>query len=116
MLWRNIKEKLKWSEILFAGQTLKDIIKYNLPYISSQIFMLKKLLLNFLLGTNKGSHPEKSHFIKSAFYIWRGSRTIAPEENCPPTLILTLTLNQTQTLTGGQFSRHPLKVLQKNLT
>ena len=34
-----------------------------------------------------------------------GSRTIAPEENCP--LILALTLNLTQTLTpteGGQFS------------
>ena len=31
-----------------------------------------------------------------------GSRATAPEENCPPALILTLTL--TQTLTGGQFS------------
>ena len=29
---------------------------------------------------------------------------LPPEENCPPTLILTLTLNQTLTLTGGQFS------------
>ena len=34
----------------------------------------------------------------------KGSRTIAPEENYPPALILTLTLNQTPTLTGGQFS------------
>ena len=34
-----------------------------------------------------------------------GSRAIAPEENCPPTIILTLTLNQTLTLTGGQFPR-----------
>ena len=30
-----------------------------------------------------------------------GSRKIAPEENCPPALILTLILNQTLTLTGG---------------
>ena len=36
--------------------------------------------------------------------VFAGSRTIAPEENCPPTLILTLTLNQTLILTGGQFS------------
>ena len=33
----------------------------------------------------------------------KGSRTSATEENCPPTLILTLTLNQTLTLTGAQF-------------
>ena len=32
------------------------------------------------------------------------SRKIDPEENCPPALILTLILNQTLTLTGGQFS------------
>ena len=33
------------------------------------------------------------------------SRTVAPEENCPsPTLKLTLTLNQTLTLTVEQFS------------
>ena len=32
--------------------------------------------------------------------VFKSSRTIAPEENCPPTLILTLTLNQTLTLTG----------------
>ena len=29
---------------------------------------------------------------------------ISPEENFPPTLILTLTLNETLTLTRGQFS------------
>ena len=39
----------------------------------------------------------------------KGSRKIAPEENCPPALILTLILNQTLTLTGGQFSGHLLK-------
>ena len=33
-----------------------------------------------------------------------GSRTSAPEENCPQTLILTLNLNQTLTLTMGQLS------------
>ena len=35
---------------------------------------------------------------------WKGSRKIAPEENCPPALILTLILNQILTLTGGQFA------------
>ena len=35
-----------------------------------------------------------------------GSRKIAPEENYPPALILALILNQTLTLTGGQFSGH----------
>ena len=30
-----------------------------------------------------------------------GSRTIDPEENCPPPLNLTLTLTQILTLTGG---------------
>ena len=34
-----------------------------------------------------------------------GSRKIAPEENCLPALILTLILNQTLTLTGGNFHR-----------
>ena len=33
-----------------------------------------------------------------------GSRTISPEENCPPTPILSLTLTQRLTLNGGQFS------------
>ena len=28
---------------------------------------------------------------------------LPPEENCPPTLKLTLSLTQTPTLTGGQF-------------
>ena len=32
-----------------------------------------------------------------------GSRTINPEENCPPTLKLTLNLTQTLNLTGGDF-------------
>ena len=35
------------------------------------------------------------------FYFY-GSRTIAPEENCPPSL--TQPLTQTLTLPGGQFS------------
>ena len=38
------------------------------------------------------------------FDALKGSRTIAPEEDCLPTLILTIILNQTLTLTGGQFS------------
>ena len=38
------------------------------------------------------------------FDALKGSITIAPEEDCPPTLTLTITLNQTPTLTGGQFS------------
>ena len=37
-------------------------------------------------------------------YIKEGSRTIASEQNCPKTLILTLTLTQALTLTEGQFS------------
>ena len=45
-----------------------------------------------------------------------GSGTIAPEENCPPTPKLTLTLTETATLTGGQFSsgaivRIPSKII-----
>ena len=36
--------------------------------------------------------------------ILKGSRTIAPVENCPPTLKLIPTLTKTLTLTGGQFS------------
>ena len=38
-------------------------------------------------------------------YMTTGSRKIAPEENCLPALILTLILNQTLTLTGGNFHR-----------
>ena len=34
----------------------------------------------------------------------KGSKTIAPEENYLPTLILTLILTKTLTLTGWQFS------------
>ena len=42
------------------------------------------------------------HFVS---FTGKGSRTITPEENCPPpTLKLTLILIQTLTLTGGQFS------------
>ena len=37
-------------------------------------------------------------------YVIQGSRTIAAEENCAPTLILTLTLDQNLILTGGQIS------------
>ena len=37
-------------------------------------------------------------------YISTDSRKIAPEENCSPAAILTLVLNQTLTLTGGQIS------------
>ena len=33
--------------------------------------------------------------------VKQGSRKTVPEENCPPTLILILTLNQTLTLTRG---------------
>ena len=45
---------------------------------------------------------------RSFLYVTFGSRTIAPQESCPPTLILTLTLNQTLTLTGGNFPRGQL--------
>ena len=36
--------------------------------------------------------------------IISGSRTVAPEENYPPTLNLILTITKTLTLTGWQFS------------
>ena len=56
-------------------------------------------------------------------YVILASRTTAPEENCsPPTLILTPTLNQTLTLTMGQFSsgeivRTPyFRSIQKNIS
>ena len=41
---------------------------------------------------------------KYCAYVIQGSRTIAAEENCAPTLILTLTLDQSLILTGGQIS------------
>ena len=41
---------------------------------------------------------------KYCAYVIQGSRTIAAEENCAPTLILTLTLDQNLILTGGQIS------------
>ena len=39
--------------------------------------------------------------ILSKFVGTNGSRKIAPEENCPPAVILMLIVNQTLTLTGG---------------
>ena len=44
--------------------------------------------------------------VSSKYYahVIYGSKTIAPGENCPPTLILTLTLKQTLALNGGQSS------------
>ena len=39
----------------------------------------------------------------SISYVRDGSRTIVPEKNCPPTLILSLIQTQIITLTGGQF-------------
>ena len=38
--------------------------------------------------------------LKNVIKSFEDSRTIALGEDCPPTLILTLTLNQTLTLTG----------------
>ena len=55
-------------------------------------------------------------------YVILGSRTIAPEENCLLTLILTLTLNQTLTLNRGQFSSGAVvqtphfRSIQKNIS
>ena len=51
----------------------------------------------------------------SMSYVRDGSRTIIPEKNCPPTLILSLILTQILTVTGGQFSlgaivREPLEI------
>ena len=43
--------------------------------------------------------------IKNIVVLLNSSRKIAPEENCPPALILTLIVNQTLNLTGGQFSQ-----------
>ena len=39
----------------------------------------------------------------SISYVRDGSRTIVPEKNCPPTLILSLIQTQIITVTGGQF-------------
>ena len=36
--------------------------------------------------------------------VAEGSETIATEENCPPNLMVTLSLIQNLSLTGGQFS------------
>ena len=52
-------------------------------------------------------------------HSFQGSRTIAAEKKCPLALILTLTLNQTLTLIGGQFSlgaivRIPFLISQKS--
>ena len=61
---------------------------------------------------------EKKLFLeKSSIILLIGSRKIAPKENCPPALIITLILNQTLTLTGrqfssGQFSGHHFKRLK----
>ena len=50
----------------------------------------------------------RSKYLFSTFLLWRhklyDSRKISHEENCPPALILTLTLNQTITPTRGQSS------------
>ena len=61
----------------------------------------------------RSSHPD--------VFCKKGSRKIASEENCPPALILTLMLNQTLTLTGGnfprgQFSGHRKKGVLRNYT
>ena len=59
----------------------------------------------FFLSIDKVLKPDLLYF---------GSRKIALEEKLPPALILTLTLNQTLTLTGGQFSRHPSRLIILN--
>ena len=53
--------------------------------------------------------------IKNIVVLLNGSRKIAPEENCPPALILTLIVHQTLNLTGGNFPRgrfsgHPFEL------
>ena len=46
------------------------------------------------------------HWIDNNLIVHNGSKTIVPEENCPPTVILILTLNQTLTLTVGRLCVH----------
>ena len=55
------------------------------------------------------SEPFYGFDISTAYFLYglmeNSSRKTVPEENYPPALILTLILNQTLTLTGGDFPR-----------
>ena len=62
-------------------------------------FISKNFNWNKLVKIRRNVGKNNIYFL-IFFYIKNGSRKIAPEENCPPALIL----NQTLTLTGGQFS------------
>ena len=63
-------------------------------------FISKNFNWNKLVKIRRNVGKNNIYFL-IFFYIKNGSRKIAPEENCPPALILTLILNQTLTLTGG---------------
>ena len=67
-------------------------LNYNVNYFSCWSKCLKQ------------SHEFSYNDVYLPWIIYLGSRKIAPEENCPSALILTLMLNQILTLTGGQFS------------
>ena len=68
--------------------------------------MTNQLTINFFHRHYTNFDREKLFLEKSSIILLIGSRKITPKENCPPALIITLILNQTLTLTGGQFSRH----------
>ena len=61
-----------------------------------------------LLKNRNKTFPAVCYFTWKLQLVPNGPRTIAPEENCPPTPILTLTLNQTLTLPGGNLPRGQL--------
>ena len=91
-MWSAASKNLQWQ--IYRREVIPE---FFYPF---KLFSIQGFSVNVLFSL------EHDNFIinNTTSFITHGSRKIAPEENCPPALILTLILNQTLTQTGGQFS------------
>ena len=86
---------MKWIKWTLTNILETTVYQKN----SMKLFGITFTLFIFKNGFSKKDTKFFSEAICNKTYWEKGSRTIVPVENCPQTLILTLTL----TLTGEQF-------------
>ena len=96
MIWKTFQDSMPSKKPLKNGSDMLAHVSFVEPT------SIRLVLFNLWMQNQLFLH---GFYLSSSIYLSiHGSRTIVPEENCSPTLILTLTLNQTLTLTEGQFS------------
>ena len=93
------------SQVLYKIAALKNLIKV---FFCKFYKSFQNSFITEHLQTTSSEFRVQYEDLQGRYrlYVHRkiGSRKIALEQNCPLALILTLILNQTRTLTWGQFS------------